>query len=191
MEGENYDCPCEDHLRCMQHEAGHFLVGYLLGVLPKRYRVPSMEGLRQEEFAGGKVEFLGFEFLSELDTATTLYKDFTKGKLSDVAIKRKISFTVLKRFLCVILGGLVAEHLVFGYSEGHYSDVEKLDSVLKWVGFSENEADLQVRWAALNTVLILVRHHEARSRLAEAMALGRSVGFCIDTIESTLHGKDI
>ncbi|XP_028098858.1 uncharacterized protein LOC114298487 [Camellia sinensis] len=32
----------------------------------------------------------------------------------------------LHRFGCVILGGLAAEHLVFGYSEGLHTDVEKV-----------------------------------------------------------------
>lgn len=49
-----------------QHEAGHFLVGYLLGVLPKCYNVPSIEALRQEESAVGSVQFIGFEFLKEV-----------------------------------------------------------------------------------------------------------------------------
>lgn len=46
-----------------QHEAGHFLVGYMLGILPKRYKVPSVEDLSHDKFAHGKVEFVGFEFL--------------------------------------------------------------------------------------------------------------------------------
>lgn len=63
--------------------------------------------------------------------------------------------------------------------------------MLKWLDFTEEEAESRVKWAALNTVLILSRHHEARSRLAEAMGLGRSVGFCIDTIENSLNNKEI
>lgn len=50
----------------MQHEAGHFLVGYLLGVLPRGYEIPSKEALTQDRFAA--VEFVGFEFLGEVRT---------------------------------------------------------------------------------------------------------------------------
>ncbi|KAI8013095.1 Serine/threonine-protein phosphatase PP2A-5 catalytic subunit [Camellia lanceoleosa] len=119
-------------------------------------------------------------------------------------VRQKLDMTILKqldtslsntktlnKFLCVILGGLAAEQLVFGYSEGLHSDVEKLNRVLKWLGFTENEADCQVKWAAVNTLLILVRHQEARSRVAEAMALEKSVGSCIDIIENTLIDKEI
>ena len=52
----------------LQHEAGHFLVGYLLGVLPRGYEIPSKEALRQDRFAAGRVEFVGFEFLREVRT---------------------------------------------------------------------------------------------------------------------------
>lgn len=178
MNGEIHDSPFEDHPMCMQHEAGHFLVGYLLGVLPKRYKVPSVEDLMQDKFAKGNVEFLGFEFLRDVYIETTSKKIFTKGKLSN---------ETLKKFLRVILGGLVAEHLLFGYSGLLHSDVEKLDMVLKWLGFTENEADSLVRQATADTILILSHHNESRSSLAEAMALGRSVGFCIDTIERSLN----
>ncbi|XP_022843529.1 uncharacterized protein LOC111367051 isoform X3 [Olea europaea var. sylvestris] len=105
-------------------------------------------------------------------------KIFTKGKLSN---------ETLKKFLRVILGGLVAEHFMFGYSELLHSDVEKLERVLKWLGFTEIEADSLIRQATVDTVLILSRQKESWSSLAEAMALGRSVGLCIDTIERTLN----
>lgn len=61
-----------------------------------------------------------------------------------------------------------------------------MDKALKWLGFSNNEASFQMRWAALNTVFVLCRYHEARLKLVEAMAQGLSVGFCIDAIENAM-----
>ncbi|KAK4345205.1 hypothetical protein RND71_035381 [Anisodus tanguticus] len=158
MGSESDDSPYEDHQMCLQHEVGHFLVGYLVGVLPRSYEVPSVEDITQDKFSQGNVQFLGFEFLKE----------------------------TLNRFLCVILGGLAVEHLVFGYSELLHSDVQKLYRVLGWLCFNENEADSLVRWAVLTTLSLLSHHHEARSKLAEAMTSRRSIGYCIDVIESTL-----
>lgn len=66
------------------------------------------------------------------------------------------------------------------------STARQLDRVLKWLGFSEDEVDFEQRQAAEATALILSSQSEALARLAEAMALGRSVGFCIDTIEHAL-----
>lgn len=62
----------------------------------------------------------------------------------------------------MILGGLAAEHLVFGYSVLLHSDVQKLDRVLRWLCFNENEADSLVKWAVLTNLLLLSNHHEAR-----------------------------
>lgn len=64
---------------------------------------------------------------------------------------------------------------------------KQLDRVHKWLGLTEDEVDFERRLAAEATALILSSQGEALSKLAEAMALGRSVGFCIDTIECTLN----
>lgn len=170
----------------MQHEAGHFLVGYLVGVLPRSYQVPSVEDIIQDKFAQGNVQFLGFEFLKQVDIDTISSNKFTQGKLKSKEIRAKISSRTLNKFLCVILGGLAAEYLVFGYSELLHSDVQQLDRVLRWLCFNENEADFVVRWAVITTLSLLSHHHEARSRLAEAMNSRRSIGYCIDAIESAL-----
>ncbi|CAN0920661.1 hypothetical protein LINGRAHAP2_LOCUS32162 [Linum grandiflorum] len=153
-----------------QHEAGHFLVGYLIGALPKKYQVPSLEDLRDNEVVKAKVEFLGFEFLRE------------------VVINPLLHYT-LNAFSCIILGGLVAEYLAFGHAEGHLADLEKvqLHNTIKWLGMSESNARFQMKWAALNTIFILDNHQQARERLVEAMAEGRSVGLCIDAIETSLQ----
>lgn len=67
----------------------------------------------------------------------------------------------------------------------------QLDVLLKSLGFTQKKTDSQVRWAVLNTVLILRRHEKARGKLAEAMSEGRSIGACIDIIEKNIDGTDI
>ncbi|KAJ0079715.1 hypothetical protein Patl1_22717 [Pistacia atlantica] len=197
VEDEGYESLCEeDYSMCMQHEAGHFLVGYLLGVLPKGYEVPGTEALRQDEFAAGRVKFVGFEFLKEVSFKLSWISRlsmpcrfiFQRMLKTDIG---QVSNRILNNFSCIILGGLVAAHLVFGYSKGHHSDIDKLERVFKWLGYRKSEAISQVKWAALNTLLISHRNSEARSRLAKAMATGRSVSLCIETIENAIHGKEI
>lgn len=63
--------------------------------------------------------------------------------------------------------------------------------LLKGLGFTQKKADSQVRWAVLNTVLILRRHQKARAMLAEAMSKGKSVGSCIEIIEETIDDANI
>lgn len=50
----------------VQHEAGHFLVGYVLGVLPKTYKFSIMEDVKQDKVVDASVKFVGFEFLREV-----------------------------------------------------------------------------------------------------------------------------
>ncbi|XP_058101647.1 uncharacterized protein LOC131245900 isoform X2 [Magnolia sinica] len=153
------------HNRVIQHEAGHFLIAYLLGVLPKGYTLSSLEALKKEGSLNVQAgtAFVDFEFLEE----------------------------TLNRFSCIALAGVATEYLLFGYSEGGLADIDKLDGLLKGLGFTQKKADSQVRWAVLNTILILRRHEGARSKLAKAMSLGTSVGFCINTIEESIDSGDV
>lgn len=69
--------------------------------------------------------------------------------------------------------------------------MKQLDFLLKGLGFTQKKADSQIRWAVLNTVLLLRRHEAARAKLAEAMSMGKSVASCIDIIEDTIDESDI
>ncbi|XP_019083182.1 PREDICTED: uncharacterized protein LOC104700992 isoform X2 [Camelina sativa] len=143
----------EDWFAVVQHESGHFLVGYLLGVLPRHYEVPTLEAVTQNvSSVTGRVEFVGFEFLKQVGAANQLMKDDMDGRMNLSDTQGNISSKTLNNFSCVILGGMVAEHLLFGYSEGFYSDVVKLNDVLGWLGFTETEKESHIRWAVSNTV---------------------------------------
>ncbi|KAK9139485.1 hypothetical protein Scep_009166 [Stephania cephalantha] len=128
------------HNRVVQHEAGHFLIAYLLGVLPRGYTLTSLEALQKEGSLNVQAgtAFVDFEFLEEVNA----------GKLSS---------KMLDRFSCIALAGVATEYLLFGYSEGGLADIYK----------------------------------KARSKLAEAMSSGKSVGFCIDTIEEAIDTTDL
>ncbi|KAA8536917.1 hypothetical protein F0562_029395 [Nyssa sinensis] len=162
------------HNRVIQHESGHFLVAYLLGILPKGYTLSSLEALKKEGSLNVQAgtAFVDLEFLEEVNSG-------------------KVSAAMLNRFSCVALAGVATEYLLYGYSEGGLADINKLDMLLKSLGFTQKKADSQVRWAVLNTVLILRRHKGAQAKLADAMSEGRSVGFCIDVIEKTIDHGDI
>ncbi|KAL6324318.1 hypothetical protein AAG906_012564 [Vitis piasezkii] len=162
------------HNRVIQHEAGHFLIAYLLGILPKGYTLTSLEALQKEGSLNiqAGTAFVDFEFLEEVNSG-------------------KVSATMLNRFSCIALAGVVTEYLLYGYAEGGLADINKLDLLLKGLGFTQKKADSQVRWSVLNTVLILRRHKQARGKLAEAMSMGKSVGACIGVIEENIDNTDI
>ncbi|XWS42434.1 hypothetical protein CRYUN_Cryun16bG0013900 [Craigia yunnanensis] len=156
------------------HEAGHFLIAYLVGILPRGYTLTSLEALKKEGSLNiqAGTAFVDFEFLEEINAG-------------------KVSATTLNRFSCIALAGVATEYLLYGYSEGGLADINKLDKLLKGLGFSQRKADSQVRWSVLNTILLLRRHELARAKLADAMSLGKSVGSCIDTVEDNINDADI
>ncbi|CAL4963588.1 unnamed protein product [Urochloa decumbens] len=162
------------HNRVIQHEAGHFLIAYLLGVLPKGYTITSLDTLVKQGSLNVQAgtAFVDTEFLEEMNTG-------------------KLSATMLNKFSCIALAGVATEYLLYGVAEGGLADINKLDGLLKSLGFTQKKADSQVRWAVLNTVLILRRHEKARSQLAEAMSSGKSVGTCIEVIEGNINTDDI
>ncbi|ESW19088.1 hypothetical protein PHAVU_006G095900 [Phaseolus vulgaris] len=162
------------HNRVIQHEAGHFLIAYLIGILPKGYSISSLDALQKEGSLNiqAGTAFVDFEFQEEVNTG-------------------KVSATTLNRFSCIALAGVSTEYLIYGFSEGGLDDIRKLDLLLKGLGFTQKKADSQVRWSLLNTVLLLRRHEVARAKVAEALAMGKSVGSCIDIIESSIDVSDL
>ncbi|KAH7571995.1 hypothetical protein ACOSP7_014962 [Xanthoceras sorbifolium] len=164
----------EYHNKVIQHEAGHFLIAYLVGILPKAYILSSLEAFKKDgslNFQAGTA-FVDFEFLEEVNTG-------------------RVSATTLNRFSCTLLAGVATEYLLYGYADGGFGDISMLDGLLQDLGFTQKKADSQVRWSLLNTVLLLRRHDVARARLAEAMNMGKSVGSCIEIIEDSIDEADI
>ncbi|XP_065000671.1 uncharacterized protein LOC103978984 isoform X2 [Musa acuminata AAA Group] len=138
------------------------------------YTLSSLEALIKERSLNVQAgtAFVDFEFIEEINTG-------------------KVSAKMLNRFSCIALAGVATEYLLFGYSEGGLADIDKLDTLLKSMGFTQKKADSQVRWAVLNTILLLRRHEKARSQLAETMSSGKSVGSCIDAIENSIEAADV
>ncbi|GAA0151068.1 hypothetical protein LIER_09866 [Lithospermum erythrorhizon] len=58
------------HNRVLQHEAGHFLIAYMLGILPKGYSLTSWEALKKEGSLNVQAgtAFVDFEFIEEIDS---------------------------------------------------------------------------------------------------------------------------
>ena len=49
----------------------------------------------------------------------------------------------------------------------------------------------QVRWAVLNTVMLLRKHHAAHEALAAAMLKGASVAECLAVVEALLDRTEL
>ncbi|XP_078435413.1 stress regulated protein [Wolffia australiana] len=162
------------HNRVVQHEAGHFLIAYLLGILPKGYTLSSFEALVKEGSLNVQAgtTFVDYEFLEEVNSG-------------------KLSASSLNKFTCIALAGVATEYLLFGRAEGGLSDISQLDGLLKSLGFTQKKADSQVRWAVLNTVLVLRRHDAVRAALADAMSSNEPISACIEAIERAMGDSDV
>uniref|UniRef100_A0A803MAS3 Uncharacterized protein n=1 Tax=Chenopodium quinoa TaxID=63459 RepID=A0A803MAS3_CHEQI len=109
----------------------------------------------------------------------------------DLTNTGKMSSTMLNIFSCITLTGLATEYLLYGYVEGGLADINKLDGMLKSLGFTQKKADSQLRLAVLNTILLLPRHEEARAKLADAMSNRMYVGSYINVIEEAVDDEDL
>lgn len=74
----------------MQHEAGHFLIAYLVGILPRGFTLSSLEALQKEGSLNVQAgtSFVDFEFLEEVCTFFPLH----------LLLNEKL---VLALFLCI------------------------------------------------------------------------------------------
>ncbi|KAJ7287967.1 hypothetical protein O6H91_06G073800 [Diphasiastrum complanatum] len=155
--------------RVAHHEAGHFLIAYLLGILPKNYALSSLDAFRKDGSLNVQAgtTFVDFAFEEEVKS----------GKLSSES---------LDKYTCIALAGVATEYVAYGVAEGGLADIQQLDNLLKGLNFSQLKADSQLRWAVLNVVTLLRRHQKELSELAVAMDSGKSIGDCISTIEENL-----
>eukprot|EP00890_Picochlorum_soloecismus_P001194 jgi/Picsp_1/2075/NSC_05540-R1_stress regulated protein len=152
--------------RIALHEAGHFLIAYLLGILPKGYTLSSWDAFRRTRSLNiqAGTTFCDAEFQTEVKN----------GQLSSSS---------LDVFSCVALAGVATEWLKYGKAEGGLSDIKQLDNLMTALGFTQAKADDQVRFSVLNVVTLLRRHANVQEKLADAMTEGRSISECIKIIE--------
>lgn len=159
--------------RVALHEAGHFLVAYLVGILPKAYTLSTWDAFQR------------FRTLA-IQAGTT----FCDAEFQREVSAGRLKASSLDRFCCVALAGVATEYLQYGAAEGGNNDVQQLDRLLMALGFSQKKASAQVRWALLNTVQLLRKYARVHERLADEMSRGASVGQCIALLEEELKGDE-
>jgi len=154
--------------RIARHEAGHFMVAYFVGILPKAYTISTWEALQR--YATANVQ-AGTVFCDSM-----LQQEVASGTLSGKS---------LDQFVCIALGGVAVEYLKFGAAKGGKSDIAQVDTMLQAVGMAQRQGSAQVRWALLNVVELMRMHLETHEKVAQAMLRGASVGECIGIIEDS------
>lgn len=160
--------------RVALHEAGHFLVAYLTGFLPKSYTLSSLDA------------FMTTRRLN-VQAGTT----FCDAAFQEEISSGRLKSSSLDVYACVALAGVATEWLRFGRAEGGLADIMQLDNLMRGLGFTQKKADDEVRFAVLNTVTLLRTHRAVHDRLSKAMMERQSVSQCIRVIEGGIDDKDL
>ncbi|MFY7804298.1 MAG: ATP-dependent Zn protease [Limnoraphis robusta] len=153
--------------RILRHEAGHFLVAYLMNIPITGYALNALEAWRQGQTAQGGVQFNDRELLGQLQ----------QGQLSG---------QLIDRYCTVWMAGIAAETLVYDKAEGGAEDRGKIRTVWRQLRRPLSEATLKERWATLQAQTLIEQHQSAYDALVEAMGQRIPVEECCQILEKTL-----
>eukprot|EP01036_Dinobryon_divergens_P026769 gene26769-35455_t len=159
--------------KIIAHEAGHFLIAYLLGV-PVRECVTNAWDARKNPDIKGQ--------------AGTIFFD---SKLAEEMDKQQVTRTSLNRLSVVIMAGIAAEALKFGRAEGGAVDEQSLIGFLNSIQPPWNILRIQgqARWAVLQAILLIKEHMSSYNALVKALEEKKSVGDCVAAIEDNLPAE--
>jgi hypothetical protein len=149
--------------RIINHEAGHFLVAYLLGIPITGYTLSAWESVRQGYSAQGGVMFS--------------------------PPPANISTQLLQQYCTVWMAGIAAEKLTVAASqnehrtEGGAEDRQKLRGVLFRTGKQQQEIVQQENLAMLQAKTLIQTNWDAYQALVTAMTNRSTVADCCDRIE--------
>ena len=142
--------------RQLCHEAGHFLVGYLVGIPVDTYSVGGAEVAVRFEEAGLR----------------------SGGGRATSAADR------LDVLACVSMAGIAGEVIGCGDAEGGADDLAQLRGIMVASALrAKEQQDDRVRWATLMALTQLQRHGASFDALVESFERGDDVPTCISAIE--------
>ena len=154
----------EQRQRIINHEAGHFLTAYFLGIPIAGYTLTAWEVMKRGQLGRGGVTF-------ETETLTDRPFDLQQMRLT------------LDRFCTVWMAGIAAEKMVFGDSQGGAEDRQQIQKALTMAGLTTAAAPQKQRWAQLQATNLLTRHQKSYQALVEAMKQRASVEECYEVIQ--------
>ncbi len=161
--------PLSERKRIVQHEAGHFLAAYYLGIPILGYTLTAWETFKQGQ--GGLAGVI-------CDTQT----------LAEKGITFREAPLLIERFSTVWMAGIAAEAFFYGKAQGGADDRQKLQATLKLSGLPESIYAQKERWALLQAKNLLEAHQDAYQALVEAMEQRASVAECCRILQQLNTG---
>ncbi|KAJ1633379.1 hypothetical protein T492DRAFT_611799 [Pavlovales sp. CCMP2436] len=144
-----------------RHEAGHFLLAYLMGLPITGY---FLSGASPAAGQAGTI-FLDVE----------LFEQLSRGQLKQSA---------LARYSTILMGGIAAEAIAFDEAEGGSSDEQALVEMLTNLRppWSKERVFNLARWSVVQAVELLREYKAEHELLATKMAAGAPLGECLGVI---------
>mmetsp|Transcript_13333 Transcript_13333/g.19991 ORF Transcript_13333/g.19991 Transcript_13333/m.19991 type:complete len:621 (-) Transcript_13333:2346-4208(-) len=159
--------------KIISHEAGHFLIAYLLGVPVRGCVTNSWDAMKNPDIKG---------------QAGTIFFD---AKLAEEMDNQQVTRNSLDRLSIVVMAGIAAEALKFGKAEGGAVDEQSLIGLLNSIQPPWNILRIQgqARWAVLQAILLIKEHINSYNALVTALEEKKSVGDCVFAIEENLPAE--
>lgn len=155
----------EHRNRVIHHEAGHFLVAYLLSIPVTGYTLTAWDAFWQGQVGQGGVTFDS----QSLEMATP-----------------EALTPLLENYFTLWMAGSVAENLVYGKSEGGVDDLQKFNLVWSQLKRPPSEGVLKERWSRLRAKTLLQQHWTAYEALVQALEQQWSVAECYQLLQRTI-----
>lgn len=155
--------------RIIHHEAGHFLVAYLLGIPIQSYTLSAWEALKA-----------GLPGLGGVVVDTEL-EDKAKTETDSVPSRQ------LNQYCIISMAGIAAETQTYGNAQGGQDDKFRLKQLWQQIppdARATANLETQTRWALLQAKTLIEQQQPAYAALVTAMTQRESVQACIQQIES-------
>ena len=168
--------------RITKHEAGHFLCAYLLGCPVEGVVLSTWAALSDNRFGGRS---------SAAVSAGTSYYDIDLSE--QISGAKPLTRESIDRYSIIVMGGIAAEALEYGRSEGGAGDEEALVRFLRSLNPRSGKAVSQwtpelvrnqARWGATQAVLMLKEYKPCYDALVDALERGGDLGQCVSAIEN-------
>jgi hypothetical protein len=144
--------------RVIHHEAGHFLVAYLLGIPIASYTLSAWEAWKQGQPGAAGVAF------------------------DDPELTAPLPLGSIQRYYAIWMAGIAAETLVYGNAEGGAEDRQKLQGVMALLKRPTGEFQLQERQSLLQAKTLIQENWAAYEALVAAMTQRTTVAECCQAI---------
>ena len=158
--------PEEERKRVIQHEAGHFLAGYLLGIPITGYSLTPWEAIKNSQGGLGGVTF-------DLEA------------VEESLVRSQQINLVVERISTTLMAGIAAERFVYDKDKGGFEDRRQLKQMLVKAGLPSMVYEQKEKWATLQATNLLERNQASYENLVKAMADRKSLEECYEIISET------